>query len=276
MNSKKSTWIGGTAFVAVVLLAMAWFLLVSPVLQTANETKDQTRTTNAQNAELQRKVDKLKADFAHIDEYRAELATIATQIPPAAELAPYVRQLDEFALANEVTVLDVTPQSPYLVTLVEDFGKAAGGAVSTEATPTPEPTPSPSASASPGTETGAAAPGGTEAPAGMSAIPVSMTVVGSYEGAVAFLDAVQHTTRLFLVGGLTGTMQQEKAATGGRPDTELGDLELKVEGFLYAMPSLATPPDPDAEPTPAPALPGATDRNPLIPIQGADAPTNKD
>jgi len=282
MNSaaaKKKTWIAGTAFVSVVLLAMAWFLLVSPVLATASDTREQTRTTEEQNTVLAAKVAQLKKEFEHLDEYKAELATIATQIPPSLDLAPYIRQIDELAIANEVVVIELVPQTPYLVTLAETTGNpgaGAGGAVSTEAQPAATPTPSPSASAG-ATGDAAAAPVPTkvEAPAGMTAVPVTMTVLGPYEKAVTFLDAIQHTTRLFLVSGMEGTTQNETAATGGRPATELGDVELKVDGFLYVMPSLAPAPDPSAEPTVKP-MPQASDRNPVAPIEGSDLPRQSD
>ncbi len=276
--AKKRTWIGGTAFVAVVLIAMAWFLLVSPVLATAAETRDQTESTEAQNAALQKKVNELKADFANLDQYKAELATIATQITPALDLAPYIRQIDELALANEVVVLEMTPQTPYLVTLAEapTTGAGSGGAVSTEAAPSPSP--SPSATAGPGATDGATAapaPAKVEAPAGMTAVPVTITVVGPYAGTVSFLEAIQKTTRLFLVGGLSGTTQNQQQANGGRPATELGDLELKIEGFLYVMPSLGSTPDPTGEPTTRP-MPPATDRNPVTPIEGGALPDGGD
>ena len=274
--AKKKTWIGGTAFVAVVLFAMAWFLLVSPVLATAADTRDQTESTETQNAELQKKVNQLKAEFANLDEYKAELATIATQITPTLDLAPYILQIDELAAASEVVVLELAPQTPYLVTLAEapTAAAGAGGAVSTEAAPSPSPSPSASAGATDGA-TPAPAPANVEAPAGMTAVPVTITVVGPYAGTVSFLEALQKTTRLFLVSGLSGTTQNEQQGNGGRPATELGDQELKIEGFLYVMPSLAATPDPSSEPTTRP-MPPATDRNPVTPIEGGDVPDNDD
>ena len=274
--AKKSTWIGGTAFVAVVLVALAWFLLVSPVLATASDTREQTEQTETHNSELQKKVNELKAEFANLDQYKAELATIATQITPSLDLAPYIIQVDQLAQASDVVVIELTPQTPYLVTLPEAplAGAGTGGAVSTEAAPSPSPSPSASASPS-GDETAAPAPAKVEAPAGMTAVPVTMTVVGPYANTVAFLEAVQNTTRLFLVTGLTGTTQNEQQGNAGRPATEFGDLELKIEGFLYVMPSLATPPDPTAEPT-IPVMPPAPDRNPVTPIEGSDLPNGDD
>lgn len=276
MNAKKGTWIAGTAFISVVIMAMAWFLLVSPVLATAADTQSQTESTEAQNADLQIKVNKLKADFAHIDEYKADLAKIAKQITPTLDLAPYIRQIDEIATEVEVSVQIVEPLAPYLVLLPEGYGQSTtdgSGAISTEA-PAPAPSPSPSASAAPGTEPVVAAPTQIVAPEGMTALPVTMTIVGPYEDAIAFLDDIQHTRRLFLVSALTGTVQEEHAAEAGRPATELGDLELKVEGFLYVLPSLGeTTGDAEEEPAKEPSMPKPTDRNPVLPIEGGDVPT---
>jgi Tfp pilus assembly protein PilO len=277
-TAKKSTWIGGTAFLAVVMMALAWFLLISPVLATADDTKAQTKSTEEQNAILQQKVDELKAEFEHIDEYKDELAAIATQITPTLDLAPYIESVDKVAEDSEVTIISVEPQAPYGVTVAEGSQAAvqtATGEVSTEA---PAPAPSPSASAGTGGAAAAEAPTTTAAPAGMTAVPVRITTVGTYQDSMTFLDKIQNQDRLFLVTVLDGTLQEDSAESGGRPETELGDLELVIEGFMYVLPSLAesiADEGDEADEKPQ-ELPHNQSRNPLEPIEGDASSSSSD
>ena len=97
-----------------------------------------------------------------------------------------------------------------------------------------------------------------------------MTAVGTYDATSAFLSDLQNgTQRLFLVSSLQGTSQDDAEASGGKPATGVGDLEVIVTGYLYVLPdSLGTAAvtDPGA---PAPTLPGAVPgKNPLVPIPG--------
>ncbi len=274
-NSKKSTWIGGTAFIAVVLMAMAWFLLVSPVLSQADETKAQTEQTEQQNVVLRQKVDELKADFAHLEEYKAELAGLQKGIPTTVQLSSYLRQLNDVAAAYGVVVTQLTPSNPQAITLATPVGTNpadASGGVSTEA-PASDPTPSPSPSAGAGDATAEPAqPAAPAVPAGMSAVPVSVIVMGTYQNTLAFLDGLQKTERLFLVGGMNAQAQEENAQQDGRPATELADLELTVDGFIWVLPdgTLGAAPVGEGEEEPPLPTPGS-DRNPFYPIEGSDS-----
>ncbi len=273
-NSKKSTWIGGTAFLAVVIMAMAWFLLVSPVLASADETRAQTEQTEQQNEILRTKVEKLKADFAHLEEYKAELADLQKGIPTTVSMSAYLRQLNDVAAAYGVVVTQITPTNPQAVTLAAAApGQPtdASGGVSTEV-PASDPTPSPSPSAAAGAQDGAdgsTAPGAAAVPAGLSAVPVSLIVIGTYQNTAAFLDGLQKTERLFLVGSFTAQAQEENGQQTGRPATELGDVELTVDGFLWVLPDGSLVQAPVDEEEPALPTPGG-DRNPFYPIEGTD------
>ncbi|ROS30688.1 hypothetical protein [Cellulomonas sp. PhB150] len=275
-GAKKNTWIAGTAFLAIVLLAMTWFLLVAPVRAQAAETRAQTATTVVANDALQLKLDKLKADFANLDEYKADLKTLQKQIPTTAELSSYLLQLDAVAEKNEVTLINVTTQPGQAVMFdATAAAPAAGQAASTEVQPSAAPSPSPSASAgaAPGATTAPKAP---TAPAGFSAIPVTFTAVGTYEDVLAFLDGAQHTKRLLLVQSFAGTGQNKTEANGGVPATEVGDLELLVGGYLWVLPDATAVAAEDAEEgEDAPKLPKPdADANPLVPVEGEKEPGN--
>ncbi|KQS97210.1 hypothetical protein [Cellulomonas sp. Leaf395] len=264
-GAKKSTWVGGTVFLGLVIVAAAWFLAISPTMSAAAEVRDQAQQTREQNDLLEMKVAKLKADFEKLPEYKAQLAVLQQQVPTSAMLSDYLRQLDQIAIAHEVTITTITPATPQAVVVA-----AAPVAVA----PAPaESAPAEGASSTetpPAEGTEAVAPPSGGAPAGFTAIPFALTVVGTYDNTNAFLYDLQHATaRLFLVTGFTGTAQGDSEASGGKPETHVGDQELAISGLTYVLPDalgVPAPVDPNATP---PALPGAVPgKNPLVPVDG--------
>ena len=232
-TAKRSTWIGGTVFVALLISAAAWFLAISPMFAAASESRAQTESTMQSNDVLALQVTQLKVDFAKLPEYKSELDSLRTEIPTGAELASYLRQLSEVATAHTVTITAVSPAPP--MTFVPVVPVAPVVAVAPVPTETADTT----------TEAVTAAPvvaSGPVVPAGFAAIPYSITVVGTRDNALAFLEQVQKgTPRLFLVTGLTATAQEVAEAGGGRPATAVGDQELSITGFAYVLPDpLAT------------------------------------
>lgn len=262
-GAKRSTWIGGTVFAALVIMAATYFLAVSPMLATASDTRAEVVSTQQSNDALQRKITKLAADFAKLPEYKADLAAVRVQIPVGADLSGYLRQLDAIAVAHSVTLTAVGPSAAQTVV---PAAPAVAAAAAPAAAPTAEASAAPAADAT-GT---AAAPAANAAPAGFAAIPFTMTVVGTYDNGLAFLSDLQNATpRLFLVTGLTGTSQPKADASGGRPATAIGDIELAVTGFTYVLSDPFTVPAAAAPAAAAPALPGAVaGKNPLIPLGG--------
>ncbi|WP_263730790.1 hypothetical protein [Cellulomonas sp. SG140] len=265
-GAKKGSWIGATVFGSLVIVVGSWFLLINPTLSAASEVRTQTAQVTSQNDALAAKVAKLKADFAKLDDYKSQLAAIRKQVPTTAQLSDYLRQLDTIATAHSVTVTAVAPGVPTAV-VAQAAAQAPAPQPSTTAGATPAPTPSAAAGAA-----GAAAPASGAAaasaiPPGFTAVPLSVTVIGSYDNTLAFLSDLQTATpRLFLVSGFTATGQQDAAATGGKPKTSVGDQQLVISGFLYVLPDTsAAKPSPTATPAlPAP-VPG---KNPLNPVGG--------
>ncbi len=255
-GAKKSTWIGGTVFIGLVIAAAAWFFAISPTMAAASEIRAEAENTRQQNELLELRVTQLKADFERLPEFKAELASIQQQIPTDAMLSEYLRQLDAIAVAHSVTLTAVTPSIPQSVVL----------AVPAVTAPVAEPTEPGEESAEVAAEP--VAPAGANGPTGFTAIPLSVTALGTYDNTIAFLHDLQNSTqRLFLVTGFVGTAQSQQDASSGRPATAVGDQELVITGYTYALPdALAVPAvaDPAAVP---PALPGAVPgKNPLVPV----------
>lgn len=272
-GAKRSTWIGGTVFVAVVIAVATWFLFVSPTLASAADVRSQAEQTRQQNELLSMKVTKLKADFAKLPEYKAQLAELQKQIPLGADLSAYFLQINKIAEAHSVTITSIAPDTPQTVKLApapkpataSSDSSADGSTDSSSASPSPSPSASSGASGASTTEGKA-----PTVPDGFVAIPFSVTVLGKYADTVAFLHDVQRgTDRLFLVSGLTGTAQKDAAASSGKPATHEGDQELQISGFTYVLnPDLASVVV--TAPTPAPTKPALpkppSSKNPLVPV----------
>jgi len=271
-GAKRSTWIGGTAFIAVVIAVATWFLFVSPTLASAADVRGQADQTRQQNDLLALKVTKLKADFAKLPEYKAQLAELQKQIPLDADLSAYFLQINKIANAHSVVITSIAPDTPQTVKLAPAPKPATASSDSStdgstdSSSPSPSPTPTPSQSE--GTSaSGSKAP---SVPDGFVAIPFSVTVLGKYADTVAFLHDVQRgTDRLFLVSGLIGTAQKDAAAVSGKPATHEGDQELEISGFTYVLnPNLANVSVTAPTPVPTkPALPKPpASKNPLVPV----------
>ena len=260
-RSKTSTWVGGAVVVALLLLVAGWFLLVSPVLASASETRSATADVESDNEVTRQRIQTLKAQFETLDESKAELAALQLQVPTTGQLSDYLRQVGEQAVAHTVWLTSVAPGAPELFAPVT--GAAAPAATAPDATATGDAAADPAADAA--TTTAPAPAAGTTAPAGMVDVPITLTAVGSYANVMAWVQSIQEQTdRLLLVTTVVGTAQDDAPAGGGKPATVKGDVEVSVTGYLYVLPDDESIPMVTPEETEA-TLPGADpNRNPLL------------
>ncbi len=265
-SSKLSTWIAGTVIAAMAIAAGGWFLLVSPVLAAAAETREATVSAEESNAMLQTKIARLAKQFAELDVYKGELAALRTQVPTDAELASYLRQIEAVAVAHSVTITAVMPGAG--VDFVLDpttVAVASAGEIGAVVEAVPAPAEDPDGGVEAGqTDPGAPEPAGPTAPAGLVAVPISITAMGAYDNVIAFLADLQGgTDRLLLVTTVSGSRLDDAVAAGGRPGSTLGDLEVDIAAMLYVLPE-STPEVIETEPPAVPApIPG---KNPLVPL----------
>lgn len=258
-ENKAMPWIGGAVVLSLLVVVAGWFLAISPALDAASLSRAQTVDERDRNALLRQQNATLKEQFGHLEEYQAQLAALQVQIPPEGDLSGLTRQIDSLAATAGLTTTvfsATTPQAfvPAVAAPVTDTAAAPADGAATEGA---------------ATDTAAAAP---VAPsyAGLYAVPISLTTVGTYDATVAFLDTLQHSTsRLFLVGTISASAQPDAGAGSGKPATSAGDLETVITGFAYVLQdpaaAAAVPvPDPAATPEPMPE-PGAA-RNPFVPV----------
>lgn len=157
-------WTFATVIIVIVLVALGWFLGVSPQLTAAAVAELERQNVAAQNVALRAATDALAADFAAIDELRDQLVEVEGEFPPLAEYDDFSETFLG-ALQAAGLVLDsaqVSLAAPLSVDVVPD----ENGVV----------------------------PSGT-----LLKLPVTITVEGDLRAALVFIDALQRSERFTFV-----------------------------------------------------------------------------
>lgn len=262
--SRAAGWIAGAVVLVLGILAGTWFFLAAPKFEDAAATMDEAENTAALNDVLAMQVAKLRADFENLETYKAELATLELGIPREAQLTAHSRLIQSLADANGVVVTELSPGIGAPVEVVAPAPPPApapaeeSGDAPAEEGADAEVAETPAAPAEPTSD-------GVAQIEGFLSVPVSVKVIGPYANVSAFLTQLQATERLYSVSGLQGARQEQSDASGGKPATAAGDIELLVHGFIYVLrdpAAVVLPAEEPAEPAPMPGSPN----NPFAPI----------
>lgn len=221
--SRANVWIAGTVAVCVLLSAAAWFLLISPTRADAAQLRDDTAATAASNEQLAQQIAVLEAQFATIEQKRADLAVVRAAMPADPELADLNRKLEAQAIAAGVVLMRVTPGAPTVVVAPVAVAAApVDGAAPDAATAAPA-VPAPASN--------------------LLAIPVTIELIGPFANASAYLEALQQDLgRDFLVEGLNAVAEVEAPATGAKPAVRNGDVTMTITGKVFVLPETVTAP----------------------------------
>lgn len=219
MNNKFWLLIAGV--LGVVILAMGWFLGVSPKLDEMAAANDQRASVEQQNRLHEAKLAELKKQFKDLDNLKADLTEAQLGLPPGDELSTFLGQLHQLEAASGVSLTK--------------FAASDG-------------------------QRYIAAPGATVNPAitadNFVAITIDLTVAGTQAQVMNFVSDLQYGPRLFLVTKLTVAQDQTSADQEGKPAGYTGS----ITGYVYVLvdPS-APPPTPtpvgslDTKPSPSPS-----------------------
>lgn len=205
-NVKSLPWIVGAVMLSALLSLGAWMGLISPQLDAAAESREQNVQALERN-DLLRKQNKVLADqFARIEEYRAALAQFRKGIPEAIDQAALTLEIGEAAKASKAFIVEISYPSSISLT-------------------------------SPNQSTG-----GPRPPSGLFAIPVDITILGSPEATLDFIDYMQQETqRLYYVSSIDVKGQDPAGATSGKPEIKEGDAQTVIKGFAYTLDPAAAP-----------------------------------
>ncbi len=213
MNNRVWLFIAGVAGVAI--LALGWFLGVSPKLDEMAAANEQRSSVEALNVQHEKKLAALKKDFAQLDTLKEQLAAAQQSLPPGDDLSTFLGELHSLEGTSGV--------------VLTSFG--AGDGLNYLAAPGEVTDPLVTAD-------------------NFIAIPIDLTVQGTRPQVIEFINDLQYGNRLFLVIKLTVT----QAANAGVVDPEseeipVGDAyEGNISGFVYVLVDPSAPP-----PTPTPA-----------------------
>ncbi|WIB70624.1 hypothetical protein [Curtobacterium sp. MCBD17_026] len=189
------------AVVAMVVVALAGFFLgVQPHLaQAASDRTDQV-TVDATNRTTAEELARLKDRAESLPKLKAELAALTASVPSSASMSSFYGAVDSVAAKAGVKVSAITTSDAVAYT-----APAAATDAAAEATDgaTAEPTT--------GAADGATAPLTDPAisAANFSAIPVSVSVDGSFDQALSFVGGMQDGARLFLVTTVSSSVSQD-------------------------------------------------------------------
>jgi hypothetical protein len=251
-SSKTVPWIVGTVVVALLIVAGAWLLAISPRMASAAETQDQVTAAQARMDQLGIQLAGLERDFRNIDDLRAELDELQIEIPSEIHISDLTRELSDLAQQSRIFVLAVSPGVPVSVVPV-----AAAPAATVE----------PAAENTADVATEPTTPAAVTID-GFYAVPFEIVVLGPYPQTVDFITSLQtQSSRLLVVTGISSTAQEAAGAQSGRPAVVAGDIETSIKGYAYVLVdgSGAVPTEEEAadpEEMPAPAAPD----NPFAPV----------
>ncbi len=184
--------------VAAVLVVLVWFFLLwSPRSAALDDARTDARNAQQREQELRSRLARLQAAQNDEARLRAQVETLRSAVPDATNLAEFILDANDAATRAGIDFLSISPTQP------------VGGVV-------------PAA--------GVAAP-----PAGLTPVPLGLSVTGGYFQVLDFMNRLYALPRLVVVDGLAVT-----TGLGGRLV-----VQVTARMFTTAIP----PPAPGAVPT---------------------------
>jgi Tfp pilus assembly protein PilO len=118
-------WYAGAAAASVAVLAVGYFLLVSPQQSSASDISAQAATVEQANVAAEKQVEALKAEYQDLPALQSQVAVIRTRLPQSLEEPTLLRTISALAKSSGVKLTSIGVQTPVAVA-----GGAAGAAVS--------------------------------------------------------------------------------------------------------------------------------------------------
>ncbi len=225
MNNNR-IWIILAGVVSVGILAMGWLLGVSPKLDEMNQANEQRATVDDQNLLHEARIAALKKQFETIDELREDLSELQVALPPGDELSTFLGQLHELETTSGVILTRFAASDGQ--TYVPAAGATLDPLVTIE---------------------------------NFVPISIDLTVTGTRQQVINFVNDLQYGKRLFLINKLTVAQDENELVEveGGEPQSKyIGN----ISGFVYVLVDPASPPpaptpvgslDSTNSPTPSPS-----------------------
>ena len=203
----NTPWVAGAVVISLIIIAVGYFFGVLPKLDDADDLNEQAESQESLNDVLEMKLIQLRADFAKLEEYRAEIEDYEVAIP-------------------------LEPQLPELIRITDDLANDAGVALTRTAFPLPTPVAIPSALE------------GAISLEGLVLMSVNYEIVGDYTDIFAFVDALQQEyPRHVLIRDFRVEAQEFEP----HRDPMSFTYRIKMDTDMYAMVKGGIPTDNDID-----------------------------
>ncbi len=222
-------WTFATVIMMIVVIALGWFLGISPKLADAARFDADRQSVILQNDLARATIAQLQADFDNIDELRLELDELRAEFPTEAAYDTAVEELLTRLLAAELTLRNLAINEPAPTTplvLGED-------------------------TAPPPTEVDGE---GLLPEGSLLGVTASVTVIGPLDAILRYMQALQESQRFAIVSN--GAYTAEPGGDTGEMTFSLIIYVVSGQDLLDVQPGVE--PEDEAEPTEPPA-PEATD-----------------
>lgn len=234
MNSAATRiWTFATVLIMILVVALGWFLGISPKLAEAARYDSERLAVQGQNELARATIAQLQADFEQIDDLKEQLSVLRDQFPTQAAYDDAVEQFVTGVLAQGLILqnLAINEPSPSTAEVLDPDA------------PSPEPE----------IDGDGVLPSGS-----LLLVSVSVTVQGSLSSTLAFVDALQTSERFGVVP--TFTYSAEGGGGIGETTITLNIYVISGEDLVDVEPVEPAPtePEPTATPTPAATDPAAT------------------
>ena len=227
MTTTKWWLVGAMLVIALVVLA-GFTLGISPKLEEVSATRATRTAALAQNGVYELQLAALQRQFDGLETVQDELAVLRAAIPEGAALPAFIGQLDAIAGRTSVTVTEFSSADamPYLPVAPDSVAPDSTAPDTTVPDTTAPDTTVPDTTA-PGTDgAGSAAPSSLVTAENFIAVPVTISVAGSFDAVLEFLDGVQNAQRLMTVTSFSSGMPS--ADTPGR-------VTGQIAGIVYVL-----------------------------------------
>jgi Tfp pilus assembly protein PilO len=213
-------WPIGAGIVIVAIIALGWFLGISPKLAEAASTAAQALSVETQNTAQEAVIAQLEKDSADLPAREAELAALQREVPLEANAADYITELNTIAVNSGVAITTITT--------ADGVGFVPAAVTIPETSPSSDPE-SP-ASIAWAIRTQNAAEAATLSSSQFIVIPMTIGVTGSRDQVLQFIYGLQHGDgRLFLLQTLALEADDSDDAAGAYNGTIGGNVYVLLD-----------------------------------------------
>ena len=105
-NTNNRLWVLGSVVLVVAIVAMGWFLGVSPKLSEASAADQQRSAAEAQNIGHEAELASIKKQYEQLPELKQQLGVLRKALPAGDDLSTFLGELHRLEQSNGVSLTD--------------------------------------------------------------------------------------------------------------------------------------------------------------------------